>query len=162
MHPQIQVWDCLFSICRNDLLHMSLVWDQFTTSIHAVVWLRTPWQTHDNGIVISDKLCRNDFLHRVWFGIDYSHENFRLLFGNSMVVIQTLFTKLTPLCHMCWMVYSLTVTYDWFLVICRKSWRVPHVGQEMLTLSGTHDFTPFGEFMISPILYIYIIYYWIC
>ena len=23
--------------------------------------------------------------------------------------------------------------------------------QEMLTLSGTHDFTPFGEFKISPI-----------
>ena len=28
--------------------------------------------------------------------------------------------------------------------------------------SGTPDFTPFGEFMISPIHYIYIIYYWIC
>ena len=25
----------------------------------------------------------------------------RLLFGNSMVVIQTLFTNLTPLCHIC-------------------------------------------------------------
>ena len=30
------------------------------------------------------------------------------------------------------------------------------MGQEMLTLSGTHDFTPFWEFMISPIHYIYI------
>ena len=56
---------------------------------------------------------------------------------------------------------------------------VPHLGQDMLTLSGTPDFTPFiyiiyfvlhihtrytfiGEFMISPIHYIYIIYYWIC
>ena len=28
---------------------------------------------------------------------------------------------------------------------------MPHVGQEMLTLSGTLYFTPFGEFMISPI-----------
>ena len=28
---------------------------------------------------------------------------------------------------------------------------MPHVGQEMLTLSGTHDFTPFVEFMILPI-----------
>ena len=36
---------------------------------------------------------------------------------------------------------------------------VPHVGQDILTLSGTLDFTPFGEFMISPIHYIYIIYY---
>ena len=25
------------------------------------------------------------------------------------------------------------------------------MGQEILTLSGTPDFTPFGEFMISPI-----------
>ena len=31
-------------------------------------------------------------------------------------------------------------------------------GRKMLTLSGTHNFTPFGEFMISPIHYIYIIY----
>ena len=74
-----------------------------------------------------------------------------------MVVIQTLFTSLTPLCRICWMVCSLTVTYEWFPVTCGKSWRVPHVGQEMLTLSGTPDFTPFGEFMISPIHYIYIL-----
>ena len=37
-----------------------------------------------------------------------------------------------------------------------------NVGQEMLTLCGTADFTPLGEFMISPIHYIYIIYYRIC
>ena len=54
------------------------------------------------------------------------------------------------------------VKYEWSPVILRKSWRVPHVGQEMLILSGTPDFTPFGEFMISPIHYIYIKYYWIC
>ena len=30
------------------------------------------------------------------------------------------------------------------------------VGHEMLTLSGTHDFTPFGEFMIAPNYCIYI------
>ena len=48
-----------------------------------------------------------------------------------------------------------TVTFDWFPVIWCKSWRVPHVGQERLTLSGTHAFTLFGEFMISPIHYIY-------
>ena len=73
-----------------------------------------PWQPMIT--FVSVKLCRNDFLHRVWFGIVYSHENFRLLFGNSMVVIQTLFTDLTPLCHICWMVCSLAVTYDWFPV----------------------------------------------
>ena len=44
---------------------------------------------------------------------------------------------------------------DWFPVVLSKSWRVPHVGQEMLTLSGTHDFTPFGESMILLIHYTY-------
>ena len=33
---------------------------------------------------------------------------------------------------------------------------MPHVGQEMLTIFVTHDFTPFGEFMISHIHYIHI------
>ena len=37
--------------------------------------------------------------------------------------------------------------------------RAPHVGQEMITLSGTPDFTPFGEFMILLIGYIYIVYH---
>ena len=78
-----------------------------------------------------------------------------ILFGNYMVVIQTLFTNLTPLCHICCMICSLTVTYDWFPVVLFKSWRVPHVGQEILTLSGTPDFTPFGEFMILLIRYTY-------
>ena len=32
---------------------------------------------------------------------------------------------------------------------------MPHVGQEMLTISGTPDFTPFGEFMILLIRYTY-------
>ena len=39
---------------------------------------------------------------------------------------------------------------------------MPHVGQEMLTLSATPDFTPFGEFMIcvyiTNLLCIYIVY----
>ena len=39
---------------------------------------------------------------------------------------------------------------------------VPHVGQEMLTLSGTTDFTPLGEFMISPNRYTCIYIYIIC
>ena len=44
----------------------------------------------------------------------------------------------------------------WFPVVLCESWRVPHVGQEMLTLSRTPDFTPFGQFRLSPIHYIYI------
>ena len=44
---------------------------------------------------------------------------------------------------------------DWHMTVLSKSWRVPHVGQELLTLSGTPDFTPFGEFMILLIRYTY-------
>ena len=56
--------------------------------------------------------------------------------------------------------YIILIISAWFPVILGKSWWVPHVGPEMLTLSGTSDFTPFVEFMISPIHYIYTIYYW--
>ena len=69
---------------------------------------------------------------------------------HNNLYIHILFTNLTPLCHICWMVCSLTVTYDRFPVILGKSWWVPNVGQKMLTLPGTHDFTRFGEFMIHP------------
>ena len=44
-----------------------------------------------------------------------------LHFGNSMVAIQTLFTNVTPRCHICLMICSLTVTYDWFPVVLNKS-----------------------------------------
>ena len=60
-----------------------------------------------------------------------------------MVITQTLFTFF--LSHIC-----CKVIY-WCAAIL-------HVGQEMLTLSGTPDFNPFGEFMISPIHYIYMYY----
>ena len=78
----------------------------------------------------------------------------KLFFENYMVVIQSLFTNFTLLCHTCWkvwFVHQLYVTHDYFPVILDKSWRVPHVGQEILTLSGTPDFTH------SPY-----IHYWIC
>ena len=38
-------------------------------------------------------------------------------------------------------VCSQNMTHDMFQVILVKPWRVPHVGQEMLTLSVTPDFT---------------------
>ena len=96
--------------------------------------------------------CSEDlFWFQSYWSRDILHGNFKLLFGNSMVVIQT---HLTLLCHKCWRVCLPTVTYDWFPVILGKLWRVPNVGQEMLTLSGTPDLTPFREFIISPIRYI--------
>ena len=47
------------------------------------------------------------------------------------------------------------VIHDWFPVILFELWRVPHVGQEIFTLSGSHDSFPFVELMISPIHCIY-------
>ena len=44
----------------------------------------------------------------------------------------------------------------WLVSSNCEPWRVPHVGLEMLTLSGTPYFTTFGEFMISSVHYIYI------
>ena len=62
--------------------------------------------------------CLEDlFWFQSYWNREILHINFRLLFGNSMVVIQTLFTNCTHLCHICWMVCTLTVTYDWFPVI---------------------------------------------
>ena len=84
---------------------------------------------------------------------------FRKFYGHHTDLVHTFDTSVS---HICLMVCSLNVTYDWFPVILGKLWRVPHVGQEILTLSGTPDITPFGEFMILPIRYIYIVYYWIC
>ena len=54
------------------------------------------------------------------------------------------------LCHICWS--SPTATHDWVPVVLGKSWRVPHVGQEMLTLSGTPDFTSIGSSWFHPII----------
>ena len=79
----------------------------------------------------------------------YSARKLQTTFRKFMVVIQTLFTNLTPLCHICWMICSLTVTYDWFPVVLSKSWRVAQVGQEMLTLSGTPDFTKGSSWFYS-------------
>ena len=94
------------------------------------------------GFIRNMIFCSEDLF---WFQSYWSrailHENFRLLFGNYMVVIHTLFTNLTPLCHICQMVCSLTVTCDWFPVMWNKSCRVPHVGLETPTLSGTPHFT---------------------
>ena len=108
--------------------------------------------------------CSEDlFWFQSYWNRDIPHG---LHFGNSMVVTQTLFTNLTPLCYICLMICSMTVTYDW-------SWLVSSCFDEIVTgatcgagiahsfrntwfhsLWGVHDFT--------HSLYIYIVYYWIC
>ena len=51
----------------------------------------------------------------------------------------------------------LCIVWYWFSVILCKSLRVPHVGQEMLNISGMPDSLLLtGEFIISPFHYIYI------
>ena len=47
------------------------------------------------------------------------------------------------------------MTYDWFPVIVNRHGRLMYAGQETHTLSGTPDFTYFGEFMTAYIHYIY-------
>ena len=107
--------------------------------------------------------CSEDlFWFQSYWNRDIPHG---LHLGNSMVAMQTLFTNLTPLCHICLMICSLTVTYDWFPVVVGKSWRVPHVGQELLTLSGNLISLPLGSswfYSFAIHINIYIVYVWIC
>ena len=72
------------------------------------------------GLVQNMKIfCSEDLF---WFQIYRSRDiPHGLHLENSMVVIQNLFTNLTPLCHICLMICSLTVTYDWFAVVLSKS-----------------------------------------
>ena len=96
-------------------------------------------------------LCSDDpFWFQSYWDRDI-HRNFRLLVGNSMVITQILCTNLTLLCHVCWRVCITTATYEWFPVNFRELWLVPHVEQEMLTISGTYDSdcTPFEECTLS-------------
>ena len=100
--------------------------------------------------------CAEGFVHGLWhmtgfqllwvirIGRKWLQTIFWKFYGHTYLV-HTFDTSVSHMLKMC----SLTVTYDWFRVMWGKSWRVPNVG-------------PFGEFMISPIHYIYIIYYWVC
>ena len=108
------------------------------------------------GFILVSTLLRREILH----------ENFRLFSENSMVV-QNLFSNLTLLCHICWMVCSPTLTNDWFPVILCKAWLVSHMGQEMLfpehTMSlplGSSWFHPLSIYT-SHILSVYGLCFWI-
>ena len=96
------------------------------------------------------------FWFKSYWSRDILHGNFRLLFGNSMVVIQTLFTNLTPLCHICWMVCLLTMTYSmtsfqlfgvnrarWIVAVATRGARNAHSFRKTWfhSLRGVHDFT---------------------
>ena len=60
-------------------------------------------------------------------------------------------------------VYTL-ILYDQWKPMNNESWRVPHVGQEILTLSEHLISLPLGSSWFHPFIIkiIYIIYYWIC
>ena len=77
---------------------------------------------------------------------------FRKLYGRHTYLVHQFDTSVS---HMLKGLFTNCDTWSCFVILC-KSWRVSHVGQDMLTLSWTPDFTSFGEFMISPIHYIYI------
>ena len=107
------------------------------------------------GLVQNMKMFGSEDLF--WFQSDWNKDiPHGLHFGSSMVAIQTLFTNLTPLCHICLMICSLTMTYDWFPVVLCKSWRVlcSFRNTWFHSLWGVHDFT--------HSLYICIVHVWIC
>ena len=89
--------------------------------------------------------------------------NVRLIFGMSMVIIQTLITNFTLLCHLyvegcdhqMWRMTGFQLL--WIVTGASCMW-----GQETHTLSGTPDFTYFGEFMTSHIHYILYILHRMC
>ena len=86
--------------------------------------------------------CSEDlFLFQSYWSSDILHKHFGLLLGNSMVVLQILFTNLTFL------------TYDWFpVIIISESWRVPHVGQEMLIFLEHLILLPLGSSWFHPFI----------
>ena len=100
--------------------------------------------------------CSEDlFRFESYWSRDILHRNFRLRLWLSN--------------RHCSQIWHRFVTYvEWFVhEMCHmtgfqlfggKSWRARHVGQEMLTLSGIPDFTPFEEFMIFHPFIIYALY----
>ena len=74
-----------------------VLWINYITSIFSVRIL----------LILCSKYL---FWFKSYWSRDILHENFKLLFRNYMVVIRTLFTNLTLLCHICWKVCSPTVT----------------------------------------------------
>ena len=101
--------------------------------------------------------CAEDlFWFQSYWSRDILHENLRLLFGSSMV-IQTLFTNLTPLCHLCWMVCSLTVTYNWFPVYVNRDGC--HMWGRKCSLFPEHLISlPLGSSWFHPFVIIYKLY----
>ena len=107
-------------------------------------------------------------LFKMWrFSVQIIYSGFKVIeTGIFLTEISDYFSEIL------WLLYGLVHKFDtyvshmlndlftdcdiWLVSSCfRKSWRVPHVGQEMLTLSGTPDFTPLGKFIILLIHYTY-------
>ena len=73
------------------------------------------------------------------------HINCQLLLGEYMVVMQTKCANLTYMSRIIMLKGLFTESYTWLgSNYSPVSWRVPHVGHEMLKISGTPDFVPFG------------------
>ena len=59
---------------------------------------------YEDVLILIERFIEDLFWFQSYWRRDIPHGNITLLFGNSMVVIQTLFTNWTPLCHICWRV----------------------------------------------------------
>ena len=99
------------------------------------------------------KIFRNPlymmFLFHSWYVILMLVQNMKIFCSGDLFWFQSYWSR--DILHRSYFLCSQIVAYDWFPAIFHKSRRAPHVGQDMLSLSGTHEFTPFTEFMISPI-----------
>ena len=71
--------------------------------------------------------CSEDLF---WFQRYWGGRFFTKTFLENAMVVQNLFSNLTLLCHICWMVCSPTLTNDWFPVILCKAWLVSHMAQK--------------------------------
>ena len=102
------------------------------------------------GSILVSRLLRRDILH----GNFRLHVRFMKLYGRHTDLVHTFDTSVSH------MLKGLFTKCRWHMTGFQLLFRCIATGAtcgegKMLTYSGTHDFTLFGEFMISPIHYIH-------
>ena len=93
-----------------------------------------------------DTLCSG--LFEIWFSVQMIYSGFKvieagILFTETSDYFRKFYGRHTDRVHKCvtyveWYMYVQLWHMTGFQLFGGKSWWVPHVGQEMLTLSGTH------------------------
>ena len=148
-----------FQILWRPFTCMRIPWHSMVGCQTLVTFLQYHWYVMLGFVQNMKIFCWGDlFLLVIEAGIfftetsDYSYE---ILWSSNIPCSQIwhfCVTYVEGVVHQLW---HMTVFFLFFL---SESWWVPHVGQEMITLFRTPDFTAFGEFISSPIHCIYITY----